>query len=225
MYGDTHVDPAVLADLHAGELPPDDAIEVYFPTPMSLCLFGDACARSPKMEHLLPELAEIVEHALQRAMVSLQHSGGYVEARGYSMPARLELAGISENSVPDEEIMRIHAHLYVGRTAAALTDGTRRPVDESELRQGIDDAWRTWHRELVSSTTSAFGFRWGALPGHHPADQEIVDPPFAEHVGGHARVLCPGRYGQHERLLADATSRRLIKESQQRVDAEHRRAS
>lgn len=227
MYGDTHVDPAELVDLRAGQAPPGDAIEVYYPTPMSLSLFGDACARSPKLEHLLPKLAQIVERALDRTMVTLQRSGGYVvdEVRRYSVPARLELAGISENAVPGEEIMRIHGHVYVGRTAAALTDGTRRPVDLTRLRRAIDSSWIQWRQDLALSTTSAFRFKWAALPGHHPAQKEIVDPPFAEYVGQHRRVLCPGGYGRHERMLADATSRRLAEESQRRVEAEQRRAS
>ena len=66
MYGETHVDPAVLFDLTGGR-PPADAIEVYIPTPMSLCLLGDAVHGDPQHRHLWPDLAELYASVMNDA--------------------------------------------------------------------------------------------------------------------------------------------------------------
>lgn len=228
MIGDTHVEPAPLFDLQTGR-PPADALDVYFSVPTSLSLFGDALAQTPKMEHLLPRLADVFHDVLGQTVVKLQRFGGYVEhpAWGPSTPARLELTARSENQVPGEAIMRIHGHIYVGRTATALSDGSRCSVNLRRLRRGVDNAWRSYLQLLQSATAAEFGLTWEPLPGHHPADVEIVEPPFAPHVAQHRspdQAVCPGVYGPLERIAADQQWRSGIAASDQRVAAERRQA-
>lgn len=228
MYGDTKVQPGVLFDGTSGR-PPADAIEVYFPTPMSLCLFGDAAHDNPD-PHWVQQwayLAELYGSVMNDAAVRVQHAGGYVThpARGPFTPARLEMLALAHNSVPGEPIMRLHVHLYVGRTAAALADGTRHPVNRDKLRRAVDDVWSSYRRDLERRTAHDFGFAWAALPGHHPADKEIVDPPFAEHVDQHTPphvAVCPGPYGQLDRMMADETSRKLHARSAAAIARERR---
>lgn len=228
MIGDTSVDPAQLFDLQTGR-PPADALDVYFSVPTSLSLFGDALARTPSMEHLLPRLAEVYHEVLAETLVQLQRMGGYVEHPGWgpSTPARLELTARSENQVPGESIMRIHGHVYIGRTAAALRDGTRHPVNLRRLRRAADNAWLSYLDLLKSRVASEFGLTWGPLPDHHPSDVEIVEPPFAPHVGLHRspdQAVCPGFYGPLERIAADQQWRAGIAASVERVAADRRRA-
>jgi hypothetical protein len=98
------------------------------------------------MEHHLPRLADVFHKVLDQTIVNLQCMGGYVEhpSWGPSTPARLELTARSENSVPGESIMRIHGHIYVGCTAAALRDGTRCPLYLQRFHRAIDNAWRSF---------------------------------------------------------------------------------
>lgn len=227
MYGETHVDPQRLFN-PADAAPPADALDVQFPVPTSLSLFGDALARTPHMAHRLPELASIYEQVLGSALRDIQRAGGYVEdpAWGPSTPARLSLTAISENALPGESIMRIHGHIYVGRTAASLKDGQVRPVNLKRLKRGIDNVvWGNYAKALRSATADVFGLVWAPLPGHHPADCEIVEPPFASHVARHPAPdanPCLGRFGPLERIMADLAWRIDIAESQVRVQSEQR---
>lgn len=221
MYGDTHVAPAILCEITT-EPPPPDAIEIYFAAPMSLSLLADLFCSDEGLAHMDRELAEIVLHATNKAVTVVQQVGGYVidADLGRSVPARLELAARVENDVPGQSVARLHTHLYVGRTATSLEGGRRWPVDLAELRDAADMAWSTWKRLLVSETTSVFGYRWAPLPGHHPADVELVEPPLHEHVHLHARVFCPGLdTSGHERIVADEQSRRITRQMGYAVDA------
>jgi len=228
MYGETRVEPIPLFDVNSGR-PPADAIEVYFPAPMSLCLFGDAAHDNPDA-HWVQQweyLAELYVSVMNDTAMGVQHAGGYVShpQRGPFTPARLEMVALAHNSVPNEPIMRLHIHLYVGRTAAALADGTRHPVNLDKLRRAVDRAWGDYRRDLETRTAHDFGFRWAPLPDHHPADKEIVDPPFAEHVAQHTPphlAVCPGPYGQLDRIVADETSRKLHARSVAAVKQERR---
>ncbi|MBW4722421.1 hypothetical protein [Saccharothrix obliqua] len=228
VYGDNHVDPVRLFDPQH-EVPPADALDLHFPVPTSLSLFGDAVARTPDMAHLLPKLGQVYENVLLATVVQVQRVCGYVvhPTYGQRAAARLAITAISENSVPNESIMRIHGHLYVGRTATSLADGQQHPVNLTWLRQFVRDVWTTYLGKLEEATSEEFGLVWGALPDNHPADREIVEPPFAPHVAQHAvpnAVVCPGRYGPLERVLADHQWRIGIAESQVRVQAERRQA-
>lgn len=220
MYGDTHVDPRPLFDPeHAG--PPADAWDLYFHAPLSLSLLGDAYA-AHGMERELGQVLSLYAGLAARTVTEVQRQGGYVAGghRGRAIPARLEITALAENAVPGEATMRLHTHVYVGRTALALDTGERDVVDVGRLERAADFAWRGYLTRLVNETADVLGYEWAPLPGHTSGDREIVDPPIAEHVAGHALGLCPGEYGPREQILTDAQWRAGVAESARLIAAE-----
>lgn len=223
MYGDTHVDPRPLFDPeHAG--PPADAWDLYFHAPLSLSLLGDAYA-AHGMERELSQLLSLYAGLAARTVTEVQRQGGYVAGghRGRAIPARLEITALAENAVPGEPTMRLHTHIYVGRTALALDTGQRHPVHEAELRGAADFAWRGYLTRLVNETTDVLGYGWAPLPGHTSGDREIVDPPIAEHVVGQTFGVCPGEFGPREQILTDARWRAGVADSARVIAAEQAR--
>ena len=224
MYGDTHVDPAPLFDPGDGQGPPADAIDVYFHAPLSLSLLGDAFARAG-MTRELELLLDVYAGVAARTVVDLQRQGGYVCGghRGRAIAARLELTAVAENEVPGQSTMRLHTHVYVGRTAIALENGQRHPVDLGELREAANFTWRSYKTRLVDETSRALGLVWDSQPGQHSGRQEVVDPPVVEHIAGHEFGVCPGEHGPREQLLADARWRAGIEEMERFMAAEQQR--
>lgn len=99
MYGDTHVDPAVLFDPEWGGRPPADAWDLYFHAPISLSLLGDASAA----------------HGMEREL------GGLL-----NLNAGLAAADVTaENAVPGEPTMHLHTHLGP-HTSPATTSASAR---------------------------------------------------------------------------------------------------
>jgi hypothetical protein len=223
VYGDTHVDPVLLFDLDRAA-PPVDALDLYFHAPISLSLVGDAFAYNG-MEHELGLLLELYADLAGGMIRDVQRQGGYVTGghRGRAIPARLEITTLAHNQVAGEPTMRLHTHIYVGRTAVALETGERYPVDLDKLNNAADYAWRGYVGRLVREFTQALGFVWAPLPVHTSGDQEIVDPPMAEHVAGHTFGVCPGDYGPREQIMADARWRAGIRESERYIAAEQAR--
>ena len=136
MYGDTHVDPAPLFDPDHGGRPPADALDLYFHAPLSLSLLADAYA-AHGMRRELDQLRGLYAGLAVKTVTDVQRQGGYVTGghRGRAVPARLEITALVEDTVPDQPTMRLHTHLYVGRTAIALDTGERHPLDLGELRE------------------------------------------------------------------------------------------
>ena len=221
MYGDTHVDPAPLFDPGQGDSPPADALDLYFHAPISLSLLGDAYA-AHGMERELGQLLDLYAGLAAVTVTDVQRQGGYVTGghRGRAVPARLEITSLVHNAVPGEPTMRLHTHIYVGRTAIALDTGDRYPVDGKHLERAVDFGWASYLTRLVNRTTDVLGFTWAPLPGHTSGDEEIVDPPLAEHVPGHTFGVCPGEYGPREQIMADARWRADVAESARIIAAE-----
>lgn len=224
VYGDTHVDPTPLFDPEQGGRPPADALDLYFHAPISLSLLGDAYA-AHGMDRELTELLNLYAGLAAATVTDVQRQGGYVAGghRGRAIPARLEITAVAENSVPGEPTMRLHTHIYVGRTAIALDTGERHPVDMSELREAANYAWRSYLTRLVGETTAGLGYDWAPLPGRTSGDVEIVDPAMANHVAGHEFGVCPGEYGAREQVMADARWRAGVAESARIIAAEQTR--
>jgi hypothetical protein len=224
VYGDTHVEPAPLFDPDRGGRPPGDAWDLYFHAPISLSLLGDAYA-AHGMDRELDQLLGLYAGLAAGTVTDVQRQGGYVTGghRGRGVPARLEITALVENAVPGEPTMRLHTHLYVGRTATALDTGARHPVDVDRLHRAANGAWRDYLARLVNRTTDVLGLAWAPLPGHTSSDVEIVDPPLAEHVPGHRFGVCPGEYGPREQIMADARWRAGVAESARIIAAERGR--
>jgi len=225
VYGDTHVDPVLLFDPdpdHAQA--PADALDLYFHAPISLSLVGDAFAYND-MDYELGRLLEVYASLARGIIRDVQRQGGYVTGghRGRAIPARLEITAMAHNQVPGEATMRLHTHLYVGRTAVALETGERHPVDLDKLSNAADFAWSGYVGRVRDETARVLGFVWDAAPGRHPSDQEIIDPPMAEHIAGHAFGVCPGDYGPREQIMADARWRAHIRKTEKFIAADHAR--
>jgi hypothetical protein len=223
MYGETHVDPIALFDPERGQ-PPADAVDLFFPAPLSLSLLGDAFA-AHGMQRELDRLLDFYAGLAGGMVTDVQRQGGYVAGghRGRPIPARLEITALAEDSVPGVPTMRLHSHVYVGRTAAALETGERHPVDLGRLRRAADRAWRAHLTLLVDASTRELGLTWAPLPGHSSGDVEIVDPPLAEHTVGHQLGVCPGRYGPREQIAADAQWREGVQETARLLAADRSR--
>jgi len=224
VYGDTHVDPTPLFNPGAGQSPPPDAIDVYFHAPLTLSLLGDAFAANTMTDDL-DRLLAVYAGLAARTITDLQRQGGYVTGghRGHAIPARLELTAVADNEVPEQPAMRLHTHIYIGRTAVALETGERHPVALDRLERAADHAWTGYKARLVDETSRAFGLVWGAQPGQHSGRQEIVDPPLVEHITGQQLGVCPGGYGPREQLLADARWRADIEEMERFMAADEQR--
>ena len=235
MYGDTHVDPAPLfdpdpdpdPDPDRGGRPPKDALYLYLHAPISLPLLGDAYA-AHGMERELGQLLGFYAGLAGLAgdtVTEVQRQGGYVTGghRGRAIPARLEITALAENDIPGEPTMRLHTHIYMGRTAVALETGERHPVDLGRLNRSADFAWTGYLTRLVDDSTALSGFDRAPLPGHTSGDEEIVDPPVAEHVAGHTFGVCPGEYGPREQIMADAQWRAGVAESARIIAIERAR--
>ncbi len=223
MYGDTHVEPTLLFD-PSREQPPGDALDLYFHAPISLSLVGDAFSYN-RMDRELGLLLDVYAGLASAVIRDVQRQGGYVTGghRGRAIPARLEITAVAHNEVPDEPTMRLHTHIYVGATAVALETGERHPVDLDKLHNAANFAWRGYLTRLVSETAAVLGFVWDALPGRHAGNQEIVEPPMAEHVGDHGFGVCPGDFGPREQIMADARWRAGIRKMEQFIAADHER--
>ena len=223
MYGETHVDPVALFDPDHDPAPVD-ALDLYFHAPISLSLVGDAFAFN-RMDRELDQLLDVYAGLAGGIIRDVQRQGGYVTGghRGRAIPARLEITAIAHNQVPGQATMRLHTHIYIGRTAVALDTGERHRVDLDKLSNAADFAWRGYLGRVVDESTRALGFAWDALPGHHSADEEIVDPPMAEHITGHEFGVCPGDYGPLEQILADARWRAGIRKMEQFIAADQER--
>jgi hypothetical protein len=89
----------------------------------------------------------------------------------------------------------------------------RLPVDSNRLRRAANSSWRSYVRNLTADTTTVFGIAWGSIPGRHPSDQQIVNPPFANLVDDYEPQLCPGPTDHpSERIMANTDWRNLIEE-------------
>ena len=224
VYGDTHVEPARLFD-PTREAPPPDAIDVYFNTPLSLSLLGDAYAHQG-MQRDLDKLLDLYMSLGARVVTTLQRQGGYVAGGrpgSQSVPARLALAAMAHNAVPGESTMRLHLHVYVGARASALHDDRQTSVDQARFDRAVRFAWTDYLGVLERETTRSLGVTWDQVPGRSSTEQEIVDPPMIDHIEGHELGVCPGDFGPRTQVMADAWWRSNAAESARLLAEESRR--
>jgi hypothetical protein len=87
-------------------------------------LLGDAFA-AHGMKHELARLLDFYTGLARATVTDVQRQGscGTGGHRGRPTPARLEITALAENSVPGEPTMRLHTHVYVGRTAVGARAG------------------------------------------------------------------------------------------------------
>jgi len=219
-YGETRVEPGRLFDARpdSGEKPPPDAIDAQFRAPVSLSLLLDAFD-AQYQDAAARALMDGYERLVGQLLPKVQFECGYIrDDAGSRRPARLELAAFVENFVPGIEKMRLHAHIWVGRTAESLHDGRRHPVDLEKLRRGIEQVvYGTYSRRLKALAEEVADITWGRpRPG---ASEEIVAPALHELAAGADRGVCPGPWGPRELLLADQHHLELAAESERVIAA------
>jgi len=221
-YGETRVEPGRLCDLGdppgTGTGPPPDAIDVQFRAPVSLSLLLDAFDAAYN-DAAAQALTDGYQQLIGQMLGKVQFECGYVrDPAGSRRPARLDLAAFVENDVPGIEKMRLHAHIYVGRTAENLHDGGRHPVDLEKLHGAVDRVvFGIYAGRLRAVTEEVAEVTWGRpRPG---ASEEIVVPALHELAAGADRGVCPGPWGPRELLLADQHHLELSAESERVIAA------
>ncbi len=188
-YGDTRVPTRLLFDAHDPGCtgPPVDAIDVQFRAPLTVSLLLQRYLDSPSLDGS-PGLGSVVQflgpaygEVVTAIVDKLQFVAGYVAEDSLSWPARLEITTdthLYNNN--DETDIRLHEHVWVGRTAVGLHDGVRRPVDLDGMRRSLANVVGSTYLSAVQRvTTRDLGVSWRfPRPG---AAAEITDPPV--HVG------------------------------------------
>ncbi|MEU8993185.1 hypothetical protein AB0C98_43545 [Streptomyces sp. NPDC048558] len=191
--GETRVEPGRLFDPDRSSGPPADALDVQFRAPLSFSLFVDELFRAGR-EADGRACFTLYEQVIDRTVAQLQLMGGYVlDERGSALPARLELTAYGESIVPGFDTVRVHHHLYVGRTGLSLRDGRRLPVDVPRLRRAAGAVDSVCFEAVQELTEGRFGCRWGPPPGGYAF--EILDPPVYERIVGQELGLCPSPWG------------------------------
>ena len=209
MFGDD-TEPLKLFDPDR-EAPPLDAVDVLFVSPVSLSLLAQGLADDDRQcDH--DRLRDLYLAAARGTVADVQHYGGYVTGghQGDTVPGRLQLTAVVERVVPGVLTWRLHTHLYVGRRGVALDTGEYHPVALDRLARAADNAWSNYLGRLVDDTTRELSYVWQPLPGHHPADEEIVFPAPEARIANAIRGACPGTYGPREQIRADAQARATI---------------
>lgn len=214
-FGDTHVAPVPLFDVcdpHAA--PPADSHEVQFRMPLSLSALLDGMATAGLDQDVAGWGTAYTQLVQERLLRRVQEACGYAADPAnpdVGLPARLELAAVVEAAVLGIDAARWHCHVYVGSTACVLATGERLPVYASQIEQGVFGLAHSFHNADVRELAEReFGVTWGD-PGPTATIEEIVDPPWHEHVDPSAvRGVCPGPWEvQGVRVIADERSLRL----------------
>jgi len=186
-YGDTRVLTRVLFDAQAPDSPgpPVDAIDIQFRAPLTVSLLLEryldgAGTEEGGTEQVLRFLAGAYREVVAKTVSEVQFVAGYVADGSLSWPARLEVATGRHLYNNDETDIRLHHHLWLGRTAVTLHDGVRRPLDLDGLRRALANVvWPAYRRSVRAATERDLGAIWRSpRPG---AGAAITEPPV--HVG------------------------------------------
>lgn len=225
-FGDTHVTPTPLFDVNDSlASPPFDAHEVQFRMPLSLSALLDGMATAGLDQDVAAWGTAYTQLVQEQVLRRVQEACGYAAdptSPDVGRPARLELAAVVEAAVPGIDAARWHCHVYIGSTACVLATGERLPVAVSQIEQGVFDLAYSFHNADVRELAEReFGVTWGD-PGPTATVQEIVDPPWHEHVDPSAvRGVCPGPWEvQGVRVVADEKRLRVAAEREVFLRAE-----
>lgn len=199
-YGDTRVPTRVLFDAHdpACPGPPADAIDIQFRAPLTVSLLLERYLDGHGLESVVRFLGPAYGEVVAAIVDKLQFVAGYVAEDSLSWPARLEITTETHLHNNDETDIRLHDHVWVGRTAVGLHDGVRRSVDLDGMKLSLANVvWPTYLTTLRQVTARELGVSWRSpRPG---AVAEITDPPV--HVGLTGREdlgICTAPWGPRE---------------------------
>ncbi|GLZ55663.1 hypothetical protein [Actinomycetospora sp. NBRC 106378] len=189
--------PAPLFDLVTG-FPPDDALDLTFPLPLSLAVHmtmlestGHAADVAALRRILFDGAREIARH--------LQAGIAAVTAPDVPGSARLRITHIVEERVPHTNGLRPHVHVFVGSTAR--DDGRIHPVDlDAVAVLAATDVLPAARERLVAATTAGCGLVWGPTSW---SPCEVLEPPWLAERAAEARdeTPCPGPWPRRQRFL------------------------
>ncbi len=221
-YGDTRVPTRALFDARdpACPGPPADAIDIQFRAPLTVSLVLDRYPAGPDIEQVAGFLGAGYREIVTKTVNELQFVAGYVADGPLSWPARLEVATATHlYNNGDETDIRLHHHLWVGRTAVALHDGTRRPIDLDGLRSALAHVvWSTYLNTVDRVTTRDLGVAWRyPRPG---AQAAITDPPVHVGLTGQEDLgICTAPWGPRETWEQPTAAKLAFQAEQERVGA------
>lgn len=154
------VDPAPLFDLVTG-FPPDDAIDVTVPMPLSLAVYMTMLESTGHAAELAVLRKLQIEQARETAR-SIQARIGDITTPEAAASARMRITHIVEQRVPRVNGLRPHVHAYVGATVRSPADGRETPVDVEQLTAlGDSDLFPDYRDRLAKATAERLGLVWG----------------------------------------------------------------
>lgn len=190
---DSRADPAPLFDLVTG-FPPDDAVDVIVPMPLSLAVHMTMLESTGHSG----DLALLRKIYIRQARVTAR----LIQDRHLAdapASARLRITHIVEERVPGTNGLRPHVHAYVGATVLSPDEGGAVPVDLERLTRVADAEVFPDHRDrLAEVTTEQCGLVWGETTW---GAREIAGPRWlTERVAAlrHDDLTCRGPYPRHQ---------------------------
>ena len=154
------VDPAPLFDQVTG-LPPDDAVDVTVPLPLSLAVHMTVLESTGRAAELAV-LQKLHIELAREAVRTIQARVGAITRPAAAPSARLRITHIVEQRVPGVNGLRPHLHAYVGVTVRSPADDGEPLVDVEALEALVDAEVVPAHRaRLVAATGERAGLVWG----------------------------------------------------------------
>ncbi len=196
---DTEGGQARLVDFDTDSLA--DALDVYFPAPLSLSLVANTFAHNG-MQRQLGQLLDLHDGQVDEIVADLRRLGP---------PRRhLEVTATAHHSVPGQGAMHLHVHAYVARKARDSETGELASLPRDALAATARTAWRRYSDRLKERTTEVLGFGWDPLPDDASTgapveggdEVRVVGLPRAVHVTGLEMCVCHGYLGPHEQIVA-----------------------
>jgi hypothetical protein len=167
------VDPAPLFDTVTG-FPPDDAIDLTVPMPLSLAIYMTMLESTGHPAELAALRKLHIAQARETAR-SIQALVGDITGPDADASARLRITHIVEHRVPRVNGLRPHVHAYVGAHVRSPT-GRETAVDVEALATlGDSDLFPDHCARLVAATAERLGLVWSETTG---STCELAGPPW-----------------------------------------------
>lgn len=192
---------------------------MQFRAPLTVSLLLERYLDGPGVEPVVRFLGAGYREVVAATVNKLQFVAGYVVDGSLSWPARLELATAAHLYNNDETEIRLHHHLCVGRTAVALHDGTRRPVDPDGMQLSLANVvWSTYLRTRHAVTTRDLEVSWRSHRGPAPAPRSPTRPCTSGLTGQEDLGICTQPWGPRE-TWEQPTAAKLAFQAEQEREA------
>ncbi|MHC1558960.1 hypothetical protein ACR9E3_08385 [Actinomycetospora sp. C-140] len=179
--------------------PPDDAVDVVVPAPLSLAVWMDSLQHTGHAG-VLAALREFYAREAATCARRVQHHGGSVLTADGSEPGHLAITHVVDERVPGVAGLRPHVHVYVGATGRAASGSGRAPVDLDLLTARADELYFEHRDRLATATTDGWGLVWGHATPRSP--REIVEPAWpglkADDLLQGGEPFCPGPWSRRQ---------------------------